>query len=145
MGVVMIESYKCEYFRIEELVPPTVFAARGAKAWQQLDIRLLQNMDALREALGVSVTCNNWHTGGPREDSGLRLSSLTYNSPFSQHVYGRAGDTICSVSADEIRADLRSGVIVLPHPASFEEFPDMSWLHMDVRNMTNEHAHFFLP
>ncbi len=52
----MIESHKAKKFIIQELVPEVVFNDRGDKAWQLMDIRLLANLDALREQVGVPMT-----------------------------------------------------------------------------------------
>lgn len=141
----MIESRSAKYFDIREYVPETVFEARGQKAWQLIDYRLIVNMDALRHQLGVPVTINNWHTGGSRSQSGLRIVGQPYYKPYSQHSFGRAADAVCEVSASTIREMLRSKEIMLPHACVIEEFnskgEEISWLHMDVRNQT-EHLYF---
>lgn len=139
----MIESYKAKYFDIRELVPEAVYEARGEKAWQLIDPRLIENADALREKLNVPLTCNNWHTGGPRDQSGLRVPGQSYYKPFSQHSFGRAMDLVCGIPAAQIREMIKSEIIVLPHPATFEEGDKITWLHMDTRNMSNGHTYFF--
>ena len=139
----MIESHKAEYFTIEELVPESVFDLRGEKAWQLIDIRLIENADSLREQLDTPLIINNWHRDGLREASGLRIPGQDHYSLTSQHSSGRALDGVCDIEADEIREKIRNREIILPHPATFEM--GVSWLHMDVRNMTNEHTYFFRP
>ena len=138
----MMQSIHAEYFDIRELVPESVFDARGQKAWQLIDLSLIENADSLRKQLNVSMTCNNWHSGGARTQSGLRIPGQSHYKPYSQHSFGRALDLICSVSAKEIRQDLKDKVIVLPYPATFEEGGNITWLHMDVRNQ-DEHTYFF--
>lgn len=139
----MIESHKAKHFDITELVPQTVHEARGEKAWQLIDIRLIANLDALRAQLKVPMTINNWNSGGDRTQSGLRIVGQPHYKPFSQHSFGRAADVVCSVPAKAIRDRIRSRDIVLPHPATFEEGDNITWLHMDVRNMSNDHTYFF--
>lgn len=58
--------YKCSHFKIQELVPPAIFEARGEKAWELLDERLLITLDRLRDRFGP-ITVNNWHSGKDRE------------------------------------------------------------------------------
>ena len=138
----MIESYKAKHFTIEELVPEVVFNDRGQKAWQLIDHRLIANLNSLREQLGAPMTCNNWHTGGRRTQSGLRVIGQPFHTPYSQHTFGRAVDLICSIPANEIRRRIKEGVILLHHPSTFED--GVSWLHMDVRN-NDQHTYFFKP
>ena len=141
----MIESISAKCFNIQELVPQTVYDARGQKAWQLIDNRLIENLDSLRKQLGVPMTCNNWYTGGNRSQSGLRIVGQPYYKPFSQHSFGRAADLVCSIDAKEVRRRLREKVIVLPHPCVIEEFDskgeEISWIHLDVRNQT-DHLYF---
>ena len=141
----MISSYKARFFKIQELVPESVYEERGEKSWQLLDFRAVENLDSLRAQLGVPLTVNNWDIGGTRDESGLRVTGMEYYSPYSQHSFGRAFDSVCEIPAAEIRHRLKEGSITLPHPACFEEFEGMNWLHMDVRNMRNNHAYFFKP
>jgi len=126
--------YRCDHFAIHELVPPQVFAARGEKAWELLDERLLITLDRLRTRFGP-MTVNNYYWGHEREWSGLRTPDSPFYSPFSQHTFGRAADCLFSKkSAEEVRQE------ILAHPAD----PDFAligsvelgtaWLHFDVRN-----------
>jgi len=138
----MIKSHKAKRFIIEELVPEVVFKDRGQRAWQLIDHRLIANLDSLREQVGVPMTCNNWLNGGKRTQSGLRVPGQSYYSKYSQHSFGRAVDLVCSIDAEEIRQRIKDKIIILPHPATFEE--GVNWLHMDVRN-NNQHTYFFQP
>lgn len=142
-------SYKCEHFKIHELVPPQVFKDRGEKAWELMDVKLLRTIDALREEFG-SATINNYEWGGDREWSGLRTSDSPWFSAYSQHTFGRAADLIFKeVAAHEVRALIKqiSGVsfqgcdyikefdnkrIIAAHIHGLEE--GISWVHIDVRN-----------
>ena len=54
--------YKCEYFKVHELVPPHVYNARGEKAWELLDEQLLRTLDRLRQRYGP-MTINNYLWG----------------------------------------------------------------------------------
>ena len=137
----MIKSYKALKFGIQELVPEKVYDERGERAWQLMDHRLIVNLDALRSQLKVPLTCNNWHLGGNRTQSGLRIVGQPHYRPYSQHSFGRAVDLVCEIPAEEIRRRIKEKIIILPHPATFENTG--GWLHMDVRNMSNAHNYFF--
>jgi hypothetical protein len=126
--------YKCKHFIIEELVSPAAFNARGAKAWQLLDERMLITLDRLREKYG-KMTVNNWKWGGIREWSGLRTPESPDYSTYSQHSFGRAADIIFNdVTAEQVRQDLLANPTdhVFEFVNSIEE--GTSWLHFDVRN-----------
>lgn len=139
----MIKNRAAKNFIIQELVPKTVYDARGQRAWQLIDQRLIANLNELRRALGIPLTVNNWHSGGARDQSGLRIVGQEYYKPYSQHSFGRAVDIICAIDADEIRRRIEDEVILLTHPACFEE--GVSWLHMDVRNTDHTQHYFFKP
>lgn len=126
--------YTCTHFAIHELVPQNVFHARGEKAWQLLDERLLKTLDRLRERYG-SITVNNWYWGREREWSGLRTKDSPYYSDYSQHTFGRAADCLFKkYTAEKIRQD----ILANPDDPAFELIGSIelgvSWLHFDVRN-----------
>ena len=128
-------TYKCKYFKIHELVPPEVYEARGEKAWELMDDRILQSIDKLRERFGPA-TINNYEYGGDREWSGLRTPSSPWFSPYSQHTFGRAVDVIFrDTTAEEARKK-----IIHDHDSDEYEYnitsieSDVPWLHIDCRN-----------
>ena len=135
--------YTPKYFDVREFVPPKVYDARGNKAWELIDERILITADQLREAFGPTII-NTWHSDtlkkayGDRRWSGLRTidyygTFTAFENSFSQHKYGRAIDCLLK----EFDADMvRQVVLEEPH-----EFPyiqamelDTSWLHVDCRN-----------
>jgi len=126
--------YTCKHFRIQELVPPAIYDARGEKAWELLDERLLITLDKLRDRYGP-VTVNNWHSGRDREWSGLRTKDSPFYSPTSQHSFGRAADCLFSHTDAE---SVRQEILAAPDDASFKLIGSIelgvSWLHVDVRN-----------
>ncbi|OIO70695.1 MAG: hypothetical protein COW19_10975 [Zetaproteobacteria bacterium CG12_big_fil_rev_8_21_14_0_65_55_1124] len=126
--------YKCSHFKIQELVPPAIFEARGEKAWELLDERLLITLDRLRDRFGP-ITVNNWHSGKDREWSGLRTKESPYYSATSQHSFGRAADCLFSHTDAE---SVRQEILAAPDDKTFELIGSVelgtSWLHFDVRN-----------
>jgi hypothetical protein len=126
--------YKFNHFKIQELVPPAIFEARGEKAWELLDERLLITLDRLRDRFGP-ITVNNWHSGKDREWSGLRTKESPYYSATSQQSFGRAADCLFSHNDAE---SVRQEIFASPDDKTFELIGSVemgtSWLHFDVRN-----------
>ena len=128
--------YKCEFFKIHELVPPAVLRDRGEAAWYLLDERALITLDRLRKRYG-RMTVNNYHWSGDRLWSGLRTQNSPYWRQYSQHSFGRAFDSIFTdVLIDDVRVDIL-------HSPNHDDFKligsielEVSWLHFDVRNCT---------
>lgn len=126
---------KCKHFAIHELVPLKVYTARGEKAWQLLDPRLVVLIDAIRDKYG-RATVNNYFWGGKREWSGLRTPDSKYFSPYSQHTFGRAVDIVFNdITAEDVRKDIIAypdkWLDIVPS-ITLEE--DVFWLHIDLRN-----------
>lgn len=64
--------YKCKYFAIHELVCKHVYDKFGEKAWEFFDKDFLEDLDTIREILGVPVVINTWKKGGQYSESGNR-------------------------------------------------------------------------
>jgi len=129
----MDRQYKCEHFRIEELVPPEVFADRGQKAWQLLNPAALITLDQLREKYGP-ITINDWLWGGKFKYSGLRVPGCGYGSQYSQHMYGNAFDNKFRYKTpEEVRKEILANNDLFPYIMSIE-LDTPTWLHFDVRN-----------
>jgi len=139
----VIKNITATHFIIQEFVPKSVYRGRGQKAWQLIDNRIIENADALRKALNIPLTINNWHDDGSRTQSGLRLPGQSYHKPYSQHSFGRAVDIIGDFDADEVRELIKVGEILLPHIVCFET--GVSWIHMDVRSTAQPSHYFFDP
>ena len=124
--------YKCEYFKIQELVPEHVYNERGDKAWELLDDRGLITLDCLHDAYGT-MTVNNWMWGGSRQWSGFRTELSPYGTIYSQHRFGGAYDPLFKyVTAEKVRQDVLNNPDWFPLITSVEL--DVSWFHFDTRN-----------
>jgi len=126
---------KAKHFKIHELVPPAIYTARGEKAWELIDTRLILLIDALREEFG-QATINNYQFGGDRLWSGLRTPDSPYYSATSQHSFGRAADVLFKAhTAESVRqamiANPDKWLAICPN-ITLED--DVSWVHVDVRN-----------
>lgn len=126
-------QYKPTKFRTEELVSKSTYKARGEKAIQLLDPRLLETLDQLRTNLGKPITINNWIWGGGFQQRGLRTSDAPEYSKYSQHSYGRAADfDVKGMTPTQVRLHVIQNRHLYPH-ISFLEC-GINWVHIDVRN-----------
>ncbi len=135
--------YKCNHFKIYELVTPEMYNKWGEKCWQLFDERILITLDALRERFGSCVV-NDWKWGGRFDDSGFRdenfYSSVeAYFRSRSQHKFGRAVDAKFKVPAHEVRKYILENPDEFPYVTFIEVGPlkdgsVMTWVHIDVRN-----------
>lgn len=133
----MTPAYTPRFFTLEEFLPPTIHADLAAadalwKGWLLLDERIVRTADQLREKFGA-ITINNWHTGGDRVASGLRVPGSPHYKPYSQHSFGRAIDCVSrSLSGEDMRKYIIANRDEFPFITTLER--DVSWLHCDVRN-----------
>lgn len=145
-----------KYFKIQELVSPTVYKKYGESAWKFLCPRLLYTMLIIRVALGNPITVNNWHKGGSFKQRGLR-SNLGYIflSKFkkgilylSGHVLGKALDfDVKGMSAEEVRWWIRNNEDKFPYKIRLENYMNgkpISWVHLDlIWEMKNKKVYIF--
>ncbi|MGL4475418.1 MAG: hypothetical protein ACRCT7_13350 [Shewanella sp.] len=130
--------YKPKHFKTQELVPEHIYKARGEKALELIDERVLITIDTLREKLGCSITINNWMWGGNRNWSGLRTAGFykslqAYEDSLSQHKYGRAVDMLVKgMEASQVRQFIYDNKKDFPYVTFVET--DISWVHVDCRN-----------
>jgi len=140
--------YKCQHFKIFELVDPEVFATRGEKAWELFDPTLLETLDAMRDyyfkKYNAVMIINNWKWGGNRKWSGFRTPISPDYSPTSQHSHGRAVDFVLMDNKTKKYLDsqmIRDEIKAKPNSFEFdditciEQFEGMGWIHVDTRNI----------
>ena len=129
-----MNQYKCDYFKIQELVDPDTYKARGQKAWELFSPELLIAIDGLRVMFGPAII-NDWKFGGRFKWSGFRSPACRIGAKLSQHRFGRACDMkFKNVSAKEVRKHIRSdpayyiglGITCIENK--------VSWLHVSVQN-----------
>ena len=56
--------YKCEHFKIQELVSKIVYDRFKDFAWSFFDENVLKDLDTIRDYHKMPITINNWHLGG---------------------------------------------------------------------------------
>jgi hypothetical protein len=126
-----------KYFKVQELVPESVYRDRGERSIQLIDNRIVKFIEGLRDALGRSITVNDWLWGGEFAYRGLRDSNSSVYSKYSQHSFGRAIDfDVKGMTSQEVREwiiDNRDVDFV--KPITFIE-GSVNWVHVDCRGGT---------
>ncbi len=154
--------YKCQHFRIEELVPKvsTIGVENIDLLWMIFDPLALRTLDALRDRYGPA-TVNDWIFGGSLVTSfnsfqivhthleyrGYRPPGCLEGARYSQHKFGRAFDvTFRHVEAEEVREDIRAHYYSMPQFHDIRRIEeDVSWLHFDTGNYSGKGIRFFKP
>ena len=134
-----------DYFGIKELVCKHVYDKWGEKAWQFLDGRLLANLLYIRKGIGRPIVVNNWAMGGQYSQRGLRCNccilcfekTVLRKVYLTQHGFGKAVDfNVVGMEAEEVRLWIKAHASELPYPCRLEK--DVSWVHLDVMNNTDD-------
>lgn len=139
-----------DFFGIQELVCKHVYDKHKEGAWTFFDPRLIAVLLFIRQAIGKAITINTWHVGGSYSQRGLRcnLCSLVADKTkvgklyVSAHQQGMAVDfDVKGMSAEAVRMWLHNNAYRLPYNIRVEK--DVTWVHIDVRNDTNEKIIYF--
>ncbi len=134
-----MEFYKCQYFKIEELVDKKPFETWGDKAWWFLRPEALMSLDNIRVYFGKPVTVNNWSYGGGFQYRGFRPITCTTGEDFSLHRFGCGFDLdIQGVTANEAI----EVIIKLKDSSTFHLITALetgiTWVHFDTRNLVSQ-------
>lgn len=128
-----------EHFKPCEFVDRVCYARWGDNCMRYIDVRLPVIMDFLREKLGRPITINNWQTGGPFEDRGLRDATSGDFLQFSDHTYGRAIDFNVQDISD---ADVQKAILneytddLITLGVTGIEDGTPTWTHIGVSDLT---------
>lgn len=81
--------YKCKHFAIHELVSKSTYNRLGEDSWRLFNYTVLQSIDKVREIFNKPITINNWKSGGPFSQRGLRcnVDELVKNKTLSNSIY----------------------------------------------------------
>ena len=140
------------YFDLEEMVCKHVYDKYGAIAWSWFDPRFLETIHWIRAGIGKPMYANDWKEGGKITQRGLRcnMCDLVKKATKEERVYmtshlrAQAGDFITQgMEAQEVREWIVKNSLLLPHPVRIEG--GVSWLHLDVCNLTNKRVYVFKP
>ena len=131
--------YRCRYFKIRELVPPSMLKYSEDRLWLLFDDRLLRAIDDIRDIYG-SIYINSTSLG--LTQCGFRTSSST-GAELSQHRYGRAADIhIADIEHKGLSRDDKAKAYDAVRKELMEDvrfdclnFEDgITWLHIDIGN-----------
>jgi len=133
--------YKCEHFKIHELVPEELMKMPEEYLWQLFDEGLLIAIDRLREALGKPITINNWKSGGQFKWRGYRTNSCTIGASKSPHKLGKGLDfDVKGMSAEQVRQYIKSHEKMFPEIRRMEK--NVNWVHID--SIPHKHVGIYL-
>jgi len=128
------------YFSIQELVCPHTFKRFGETAWQFLSTPYLHTLLVVRrDILKVSMTCNNYSSGGVFTQRGNRCNlcqmvrdkTAAGSIYMSAHVLCQGGDfSSDQMGAEMMRQTIKKNKELLPYNIRIER--TVNWLHMDV-------------
>ena len=131
-----------KHFNTEELVSKQVFDVIGDDAIKLFDPKALETLEAIREILNVPLICNNWKSGGTRDDCGYRDLKCKIGASKSAHKEGKAFDLVSSkMNAATMRQRIIENQDKLPHNIRMEA--GVTWLHIDTRNTSGEKIQIF--
>ena len=130
--------FKCEYFKIQELVDRNTYEKWGEAAWMFLRPEALYSLDGIRKYFNKRVFVNNWAFGGDFQWRGLRPPTCTVGVWYSQHRFGNGFDCdVEGVTADEVRGEIvtNENHPLFTHITCLET--DITYVHLDCRNIEN--------
>lgn len=111
-----------KYFTVEELVSKEVYELLGDEAIKLFDPKALEVLEDVREILDVPLICNNWCSGGSRDDCGYRDLKCSVGASKSAHKTGQAFDLVSNVlSANEMRNRIQLCAHMLRHNIRMED------------------------
>lgn len=141
----MEKIYIPKYFELYELLPPELYTydmmtsevARERAFANYFDRKLLETIDIIRgKIIKAPLICNTWFQDGNRVASGYRSSKCPVGVAKSQHKEGKAVDLVCNkYTAEQMRQMIKDNEHLLPYPIRMEEGPNITWCHIDVKDM----------
>lgn len=140
------------YFTIDELVCEHVYNTYGEQAWQFIDMKLLIMLDTIRDRIGKAIHVNNWQVHGEYSQRGLRCfmcdivkQKIESGSMYmSAHCLGKAADfDVEGLLGEEVRLWIVAHTNWWPYHIRLER--DVSWIHLDTFEGSEEKVHLFKP
>lgn len=128
-------------FFLDELINPTTYKRFGADSQRYIRPELIKIAQCIRSFTGLSVTVNNWATGGVYSNSGLRDFNVSIGATYSAHKFGAGMDLkigdLSSVQMAQIIIDNYEdifkdlGVTRIEDP-ELTRGQNRDWLHIDT-------------
>lgn len=137
-------SYKCEHFKIQELVSQELYMKLHEDAlWSMFDENLLRGIDWLRDQFGPA-RINTWSARGHYDQSGIRTKGSKHYSEFSQHSIGCAADLKFDNFTPKMIREKLKAMNSVPYITRVEDDTD-SWVHVDVKPTGMASLYVFKP
>jgi hypothetical protein len=146
----MRQFYKCKYFKIQELVDKETYQKYGEGAWMHFNPVALKTLDGIHEFFDkyfgkpTKIIVNNWASGGNMDSRGFRSPNDNTGSKWGFHPKGNAFDfSVEGMTADSVRAE----IIKHQNEPPFDEITaleiNVTWVHMDFRNIDSDKIYLF--
>jgi hypothetical protein len=128
-------------FTLCEFIDPVTYDRFGAKSQRYIDPNIIKAAQYLRSITGLGITINNWATGGPYKESGLRNFETSTGAKYSAHKFGRAADLkIGDLNSFEMWDLIQKHEEVLMEKCNILRVEDpeytkvkyRSWIHIDT-------------
>lgn len=138
-----------KYFDIKELVCPHIYEKFGEKAWDQIDVRLLETLLFIRSEIGLPMTVNTYPKGRLTQ-RGMRCNMCDMvraktKAYLSAHLFGQGVDfNLNGMNAESTRQWIIDNKERLPHPIRLEIGDNVTWVHLDIRNETDNKIVYFV-
>ena len=129
-----------ENFYLDEFIDPTTYNKFGINSLRYIDENIIKAVQYLRTALDMPITVNNWATGGPYQESGLRNFETSTGAKYSAHKFGKAADLkigkltsyeMCNLVKKHEEELLKIGIKRMEAP-EYTVGKNRSWLHLDT-------------
>jgi len=127
-------------FCIDEFIDPVTYGKFGDVSRRYIRKEIVQAAQYLRTMTGLSITINNWASGGSYKESGLRNFETSTGAKYSAHKFGAAVDLkIGDLNSFEMVKLIKEheldlidiGICRYENP-EFTKGKHRSWLHIDA-------------
>jgi hypothetical protein len=129
-----------ENFSLDEFINPTTYKKFGYKSQRYIRPEVIRIAQTIRSFTGLSVTINNWATGGGYKESGLRDFTTSTGASYSAHKFGAGADLkigkltsheMAKIVIDNWDMFKELGLTRIENP-DFTKGKNRDWLHFDV-------------
>lgn len=119
------------HFKIQELVPRSIFEKYGVESTQFISKNIVSALESLRLHFSKPIYVNDWVSGGKLEYRGFREANCKVGALNSAHKRGMAADiNIDGYSSDEVINYLKKNYS--KHGITMIEDDTPTWVHISV-------------